>query len=203
MSARMISGAVALVIGVTSAAGAADFSDPTWPCIQRKVDRLSPGIMWPHPVEERDFDAATETAVRDLAARMALRRLSLEEIEPMLARFTADHGTGQALLGHLFMTAFGTMSRQRQEIMQGIAEYSLTQIALAGRIDATRGEMNRLMDAETPDYDRVDELEEQVAWDERIYTDRAQALIYVCETPVILEKRLYAIAQMLLRAAEG
>jgi len=203
MSARVTPGAVALVLGLATAAGAADFSDPTWPCIQRKVERLSPGIMWPHPVEDRAFDAATEDAVQDLAARIALRRLSLEDLEPMVAGFTAAHGSDQALLGHLFMTAFETMSRQRQEIIKGIADYSLKQIALAERIDTTRVEMNRLMDADEPDFDRVDALEEQLAWDERIYTDRAQSLTYVCETPVILEKRLYSIAQMLLRAADG
>ncbi|TCP40395.1 hypothetical protein [Rhodovulum marinum] len=201
MSARAISGALALVLGLATAAGAADFSDPTWPCIQRKVERLSPGIMWPYPIEEQSFDAETEAAVQDLAGRMALRRVTLEELNPLVAAFTAAHGRDRALLGHLFMAAFDTLAAQRQAIMAGIADYSLSQIALAERIDATRSEMTRLMDAETPDYDRVDALEEQLAWDERIYTDRAKSLTYVCETPVILEKRLFAIAQMLVQAA--
>ncbi|MGC9418841.1 MAG: hypothetical protein ACP5EN_07695 [Rhodovulum sp.] len=203
MSARAFSGAFALVLGLATGAGAADFSDPTWPCIQRKVERLSAGIMWPYPVEERSFDAETEAAVQELAGRMALRRVAVDELEPSVAEFTAAHGTERALLGHLFMTAFETMSAQRQAIMAGIAEYSLKQIALSERIDATRSEMTRLMEADAPDYDRVDALEERLAWDERIYTDRAQSLTYVCETPVILEKRLYSIAQMLIRAAEG
>ena len=38
-------------------------------------------------------------------------------------------------------------------------------------------------------------------WDERIHTDRQRSLTYVCETPVLLEKRLYAIAQLLQQNA--
>ena len=62
--------------------------------------------------------------------------------------------------------------------------------------------MTELMAAEKPDFDKVDALEAQADWDERIYTDRAKSLTYVCETPVLLEKRIYAIAQMLLAVAE-
>ena len=47
------------------------------------------------------------------------------------------------------------------------------------------------------DFDTVDKLEEQLDWDERIYRDRAKSLTYVCETPVLLEKRLFALAQIL------
>ena len=35
----------------------------------------------------------------------------------------------------------------------------------------------------------------QFTWDRRIFEDRSQALAYVCEAPVILEQRLFEIAQ--------
>ncbi len=59
------------------------------------------------------------------------------------------------------------------------------------------------MEADEPDYDRVDAIEEQLAWDERIYSDRQRSIIYLCETPTLLERRLYGIAQMLQQAAAG
>lgn len=197
-----LAAAILLTLLHAGASAAADFSDPTWPCIQRKVEGLSPGLMWPHPIEETAFDAETEAAVADLAGRMALRRVSLEELQPRVAAFTATHGTDAALLGHLFMVAFDSLSGQRLKIIRGIETFSLKQIALAERIDLTRGEIERLMAAEPPDFDRVDALEEQLAWDERIFTDRQKSLTYVCETPVLIEKRLYALAQMLAEAAE-
>jgi hypothetical protein len=46
-----------------------------------------------------------------------------------------------------------------------------------------------------PDFDAIDKQEEQLDWDTRIFQDRQQALSYVCETPVILEQRVFALAR--------
>ncbi len=59
------------------------------------------------------------------------------------------------------------------------------------------------MAEEDPDYDRVDALEEQLDWDQRIYNDRQRSITYLCETPTLLERRLFVIAQMLQQAAAG
>ncbi|WP_424985423.1 hypothetical protein [Microbulbifer sp. S227A] len=181
----------------------ADFSDPTWPCVQRKVERLSVGLMWPHPIDDRALPQDTLAAVDELAGRFALRRLELDEIAPALDGFVAAHGADPALLGAVFSQSFDRLAATRTTIMKGIEKYSLSQIALSETIGEIRSEMDALLVAETPDYDRIDALEAQLDWDERIYTDRKQSLTYVCETPVLLEKRLFAIAQMLLSAAEG
>ncbi|MEM6933245.1 MAG: hypothetical protein AAF526_06590, partial [Pseudomonadota bacterium] len=50
------------------------------------------------------------------------------------------------------------------------------------------------------DYDALDALEERedkMIWDTRIYQERNKSLIYVCESPVILEKRVFALARMI------
>lgn len=183
--------------------GAADFSDPTWPCIQRKVERLSVGLMWPHPIEEITLSDQAEQAVNELVGRFTLRRLQLEEIAPALGDFTSEYGADPALLGAVFAKTFDRLAATRTTIMKGIEEYSLSQIAIAEKIGTTRSEMDTLLAADTPAYDKIDALEAQLDWDERIYTDRKQSLTYVCETPILLEKRLFAIAQMLLNAVES
>lgn len=181
---------------------AADFSDPTWPCVQRKVDRLSVGLMWPHPIEDPALSQDVEKDVGELVGRLTLRRLDLAEVEPALSEFTSEHGSDTALLGHVFSRAFDALSSTRVAIIEGIAEYSLDQIALSERIEASRVDMDDLMKVPEPDFDKVDALEEQIDWDERIYTDRQRSLTYLCETPVLLEKRLFAIAQMLLEVTQ-
>ncbi len=186
-----------LALALAAPVGAADFSDPTWPCIQRKVGQLSPGLMWPQQIEAPELSDETEAAVEELVGYLTLRRLPLEETQPQLEAFIAAHGNDPALLGHVFEGAFARLATLRTRLITGIEDYSLGQIALAERIDAARAEMDAQMARAEPDYDRVDALEEQIDWDERIYTDRRQSLTYVCETPVLLEKRLYAIAQML------
>ncbi|MDU9005786.1 hypothetical protein [Sedimentitalea todarodis] len=197
---------LSLVFAVTclgGPGGAADFSDPTWPCIQRKVERLSVGLMWPHPIEDVTLSDQEQAAVNELVGRFTLRRLALDEIAPVLGDFTAKYGAESQLLGTVFAKTFDRLAATRTTILKGIEEYSLSQIAMAEKIGATRGEMDRLLAAEPPDYDKVDAIEAQLDWDERIYTDRKQSLTYVCETPILLEKRLFAIAQMLLNAAEN
>ena len=65
-----------LVLCLAATPGAAaDFSDPTWPCIQRKVENLSLGLMWPHEVAQAG-GAADDALPRDaanLAETLALR----------------------------------------------------------------------------------------------------------------------------------
>ncbi len=190
--------AVYVLIGVPSSGAAADFSDPTWPCIQRKVENLSVGLMWPHPVKPAALDPETLVALDALVDRLVLRRVPIEELESLVTEFIVEHGRDAALIGQVFSETFDRLSRTRTKLIKGIGEYSLKQIALSERIDANRARMDDLMAADAPDFDQVDSLEEQLDWDERIYTDRARSLTYVCESPVLIEKRLYAIAQMLL-----
>ncbi|WP_018237748.1 hypothetical protein [Ensifer sp. BR816] len=177
-------------------ASAADFSDPDWPCIQRKVENLSASLMWPATVTR----VPLKPAANDLVEVLSLRRVSLEEAESQVQAFFEKTGPvdGQ-LIGNIFLGVFEKIAHSRQRLIAGIARYSRSQIALASRIDGSRSEMAKLEHEKSPDFDRIDKLEEQIDWDERIYRERAQALTYVCETPVLLEKRAYAIAQILLK----
>jgi hypothetical protein len=182
---------------VPALAMAADGSDPDWPCVQRKVERLSPGLMWPDPVTPAELSPAAQ----DLAAKLALRSVSLDEARALIDAYVAETPDLSAeALGNIFLDVFKKLSRDRSRIIGGIGRYAQGQTALAEKIDAARVELNALSGAESPDTDKIDALDEQIAWDERIYTDRERSLTYVCETPVLVEKRLYAIAQMLQAA---
>ena len=183
-------------------AGAEDFSDPTWPCVQRKVDQLSIGLMWPAPVAESEIDAPLAEAVETLGATLALRRVGEADMQSAIDAFVAEHGGSTELMGRVFAESFARLAGRRTRIIGGIADMSLGQADLASRIDTARAEFEAEMALEDPDFDKLDTLEEQVDWDERIYTDRQKSITYVCQTPVLLEKRLYSIAQM-LQAASG
>jgi hypothetical protein len=191
----------ALALAGMVAAGpgmAADFSDPTWPCIQRKVGTLSVGLMWPHPIPEgATGDAALAHEIDELAARLALRRLDPEALRPEIVAFAARHDGSPDILGRVFAQAFDTLSSRRSRVISGIERFSLSQIAMAERGMAARAEMTGLMAADSPDFDRVDTLEEQIDWDQTIYSDRQTTITYLCETPVLIEQRLFALAQIL------
>ena len=202
MSGRMSrSKSLGIALSLMLAAGsghAADFSDPTWPCIQRKVPTLSVGLMWTHPLPDApETDQDLKRDIDRLAAKLALRRLEVEELRPDIEEFATRHDGAPDILGHVFQRVFSTLSTRRTQVISGIEEFSLSQIALSERIDTARAEMTRLTDAEDPDYDRMDTLEEQLDWDQVIYTDRQSTITYLCETPTLIEKRLYSIAQIL------
>ncbi|WP_424968615.1 hypothetical protein [Dinoroseobacter sp. S375] len=182
---------------------AADYSDPTWPCVQRKVETLSPGLMWAFPLDPAAVapDEARDQDVRELAGYLSLRRVPLEELEPRVAAFAETYGGDPEALGLAFYTVFDTLSKRRSRIINGIGDFSLSQIALAEQIDANRVAMDVQMAKDAPDFDAVDALEEKIDWDQIIYTDRQRNIAYLCETPTLLERRLFGIAQMLQRVA--
>ncbi|MEM8702124.1 MAG: hypothetical protein AAGF82_09885 [Pseudomonadota bacterium] len=166
---------------------------------------LSLGIMWTAPLP-REFDANSRRALpkeaQDLVVLLSLRRVSLEQAEEAVRSFSknAERADDDIMLS-IFAAVFDTLADTRRHVIDGIEQYSLKQIALSERIDAARSQMRTLAETGDPDFDRIDRLEEQLDWDERVFRDRARSLTYVCETPVLIEKRLYAVAQMLLKHA--
>lgn len=177
---------------------AADFSDPTWPCIQRKVETLSIGLMWTHPLpDEPAEDPEIRREIDRLSAKMALRRLDVETLRPGIEAFAAKHDGSPDMLGRVFADVFDTLSTRRTKVVSGIEDFSLGQIELSKRIEAAHTEMANLMAAETPDHDRIDALEEQLDWDQMIYSDRQSTITYLCETPTLIEQRLYALSRIL------
>lgn len=196
--------AVALAILLPSLqALAADYSDPTWPCVQRKVENLSPGLMWAFPLDPTTVtpDKARDADVAELAGYLGLRRVTLEELEPRVAAFAQAYNGDTETLGLVFHDVFDNLSKRRSRIISGIEDFSLSQIALAEKIDGNRLAMDAEMAKDAPNFDVIDALEETIDWDQIIYTDRQRNITYLCETPTLLERRLFGIAQMLQRVA--
>jgi len=149
-----------LALGMGLPAVSADFSDPTWPCVQRKVENLSLGLMWPFPVDDSQkiADEALQKRAGDLADAFALRRIELDDLRPQAQALAESAGGDAVVLGQIFARSFGTLNKRRTRIIAGIGDFSLSQIALADQIEGARVEMTALMSAENPDFDKVDKL---------------------------------------------
>ena len=76
-----------------------------------------------------------------------------------------------------------------------LGRYGRAQVALADRIKSRRSRFEELQAAQPPDFDAIDAEEEALDWDMRIFDDRQKSLTYVCETPVILEQRAFALGR--------
>lgn len=203
MRSMFLCATAALVIA--SAASAQPEPEDGWPCIQRKVDHLSLGVMWPHPVPEESA-APLEDDLRDVAARLALRRVTEEEARALVERVADEHpDLDLEGWGRIYRSAFERLDHDRTRIIRGIERYFDSQEALSGQIDELRAEMDRLEAIDDPteaEFARMDAVEEELDWRIRIFEERDRSLTYVCESPVLLERRAYAVAQIILQAAD-
>lgn len=179
------------------AATAATFDDPDWPCIQRKVPTLTVGQMWPGPPPEGDWQADPELA--RLVGTIAARRTTLEEVEALAGAYAARLPAGErpARMALLFAGVLDRIDVERGQTIGGIGRYAHKQADVAARIKAREADLSALEAAPEPDLDKIEELRDTLKWDIRVYRERAQALTYVCETPVLLEQRAFAIARIL------
>ena len=134
-----------------------------------------------------------------MAQKLASRRTPLSEIEGLVAAFAAEAGPEKReRLTRVFAGALELINSERQRIISGIERYARGQRGLAERIREEADKITAVKDlpaAATPkDFE---ELESRFTWDKRIFDERSQALQYVCETPVLLEQRLFEIAKQL------
>ena len=177
-------------------AAAQDYTDPTWPCIQRKVPELTVAQMWAGPVPE---EAETSPGIERLAERIAQRRVPVEEAATAAAELVEGlEGDARARqLAALFGAVLKHLNAERDAIISGIGRYARRQADLADRVEQEQLELaalERAPDADK-DMDRVEELQDTLAWDTRIFRERAQALTFVCETPTLIERRAFELAR--------
>jgi len=190
------------MVAASTGVEAATFDDPTWPCVQRKVSQLSIGQMWTGEILEPEQIAAADEKLDVLAAALAVRRTSLEEAEQLVDDFAKAAGEDKAeKITLLFALVFERIDSERAELIGGIGRYAGKQAGLAERISKQGEELAKLEakeDKSNDEFDRLEEIADQVDWDTRIFDERQQSLIYVCETPILLEKRAFALARMMM-----
>ena len=179
--------------------------DKNWPCIQRKVSTLSAGQMWRgEPFDTKDESWKSNKAVTDLVAKILPRRVPLTETEKHLQTFAANHKpTPEKPLQGVFLALLSETNQIRSEIIRGINRFAKRQKALTTRITANRQKRDALEKKDqagtlTKQEDKdLQQLDQALEWDKRIYEEREQSLEYVCEAPVILEQRLFALSKQI------
>ncbi|MGN0931456.1 hypothetical protein [Falsigemmobacter intermedius] len=181
---------------------AAGPADPDWPCIQRRQPALSVAQIWPGPPAGEAAQALAETPeIRTFGAELAARRMPLAEAEAKIADFAARHSADE--MQALFLATFERIQSSRARVMEGITRYAHKQARLDQAINEQRRSFDQLMAADEKDFDRIDKVEAEIDWSTRIFLDRQQSLTYVCETPVILEQRAFALARLMAAALKG
>ncbi len=202
MSFRTIAASAILITGITGPALSAGNDDPDWPCVQRKIPALSAGMMWGGPPldEKANETLQADDQLRTLVARISARRTTLEEAAEQITAYAGglNAQAKQVKLTALFAGVLSTINSERAQIMTGITKYTRKQQELANAIRATRKTFSEALKVK-PKTDEsrktVRELERKLSWQSRIHQDRERSLRFVCESPVILEQRAFALAR--------
>ncbi len=170
-------------------------ADPDWPCVQRLLPEIAGGMVWTGmPLDEVDQPKG-DRAFDALSKELAARRVPIEEAEQQITDYAGKLGeNGPEALAALFKATLEIINDDRASIINGIKKFSRGQRLLADKINAKNQELEKI--------DRSDVLARDAAvaerdWDIRIFEDRRNSLVYLCEQPVLLEQRAFALARSL------
>lgn len=170
--------------------------DPDWPCVQRLLPEIAGGMVWAGPPLEEASAPDEDRAFATLAKELAARRVPIEQAEQQITDYAGslDGAEKSETLAALFSTTLDIINDDRTSIINGIKKFSRGQRALADKINAKNQEIETI--------ERTDVLARDTAvaerdWDIRIFEDRRQSLVYLCEQPVLLEQRAFALARSL------
>jgi hypothetical protein len=171
--------------------------DPNWPCQQIKVPELDPGTMWTGPpIDAEAQSRGQEQDIKDLAAKIAERRLPIEQAEAAITQFantTGDQKTTK--LTALFAELFEIMDRERQSILAGLDRFGQRQKELAANIREENQQLQALQVKPDATPQDITERTQRLNWDVKVFEDRRQALSYACNAPNKVEQRLFALAR--------
>ncbi|MDB5609723.1 MAG: uncharacterized protein JWP25_6623 [Bradyrhizobium sp.] len=185
--------AVAMAACWSQSAVALDPRYPDWPCQQLKVPEISIASVWAGPsIEATDTAKSTDPKEAEIVARLAARRTPMEDARKLIADYVVGtNAEKQEKAKTLFAALYSTLNAQRDEVMSGIERFSRKQKAMAEEIRGETQKIREMQDKPNSDQAQNDELANRLSWQTRIFEDRRKSTSYVCDVPVLIEKRLF------------
>jgi len=171
--------------------------DPDWPCVQVLVPTLAASQLWAGPPLGVTQDVPADPRRAALAYQLASRATPLPQAEQAVDRF-ADGLAAQdrdAELTGLFHEVLALINQQRSEIIAGIKRYTRKQRRLADKIAQDNRRLAGLQPGTVPDAETAELLNER-QWDLRVFEDRQHVLRQICEQPVLLDQRAFAVSRI-------
>jgi hypothetical protein len=192
---------VALAVCWAQSAFALDPRYPDWPCQQLKVPGIALANVWTGPsIEIGDAARPTDEKQSELVSRLAARRTAMEDAGKLIADYLVGTAAEkQEKAKTLFAALYSTLNAQRDEVMNGIERFSRKQKAAADGIREQAQKLREMQDQPNADQAQTEDLASQLAWQTRIFEDRRKSTSYVCDVPVLIEKRLFDLG----KAIEG
>lgn len=191
---------VALFLGLANAAAQAPRGreQGDWPCRQAKVGTIALAAIWAGPpIDAAVQEWRSDPEVAALVTRVSERRTPLDEAQSAIADYAKrlDKEQKNTKLPLLMAGVFDRLNSERDSVIAGLERYGRKQKDMAERVKSEIEALNAAQSEATADQQKLAELSNRVQWDTRVFEDRRRALTYVCETPVLIEQRLGALAR--------
>lgn len=191
---------IAGFLPVAPVMAAGEAGHPDWPCVQRRVPVISAATMWSEPPikDETSNDWRNDRDMSALVRKLALRRVSLDEASTMIEEFAAPLNEAERLkkLPLVFQGLLHLVNRERAAIIDGIERFTRKQRTLADDVRKSRTELENAI-AGAKDSAEREAAQQKLDWQTRIHKERERSLEYVCESPTLLEQRVFALAREL------
>jgi hypothetical protein len=196
--------ALLAIAALAQPCSAADPRYPDWPCAQAKVPDISLAAVWAGPplgdAEQKWKDDPKVTA---LVAKVAARKLPLDDAQKEITEFLSQPGIDKAAMGKLvFAGLFEQLNAERSSVMNGLERVTRKQRQAAEKVRDDTIALQALQDATPPDQAKIDELSNQLIWETRIFEDRRRVVKFVCEVPTTLDQRLFALGRTIQQEIE-
>ncbi|EAU42864.1 hypothetical protein FP2506_08481 [Fulvimarina pelagi HTCC2506] len=170
-----------------------------WPCVQREVETIQAAQMWAGPDLSLGNEVERTPEMRAIVDRAIARRISGNEAQTLVREYidAVPEGDREAVAAALFGDILDRLNAERGQVMNGILRYGSRQKQLA---DALRSKAARMAELRREgDATAFADIREEIAWDTRVFDDRRQSLTYVCEVPILIEQRAFALGRELSR----
>lgn len=176
-------------------------SNPDWPCQQVLVSHLSPASMWSGP-SIQGLDKNADPSIDELASKLQQRRLPIDQAKSQIDAFAKSAGADRKQkLTVLFALLFGKLDNERSQVIGGLTRFGHRQKEMADKIRAENAKLHEEQDKSVnPDQVNntttpISKAAKQLQWDVRIFQDQHKMLTYVCQVPVLIEQRLFALTR--------
>lgn len=180
---------------------------PDWPCVQRKVETISPAQVWDGPQIEGLTGWENDDKIQDLTRILESRRVSLEDAEKAIKEFAQAQPEAERdkKLTLLFASVLSRINTDRQFVLSRIETFQKRQKARAaelGREGKALGEKNQpIPSPDSPGAGATDfkltPEQETYNWNARIFQERQSNLSVACDIPGLIEARAFDIAKLI------
>jgi len=191
------------ILGLTIAAPAfaVDTANPDWPCVQRKVLKLTSAQIWDGPAVDGITNWWEDKEVSKLVRVVVSRRVPMEKVEEVIQNFAESMPAGKQRdkrLTLLFAGVLDETNKVRSSVVSGIERFQRRQVGRSKRLQEQSSEIAALRAGASNGEDltgQIEALQEKFDWNARVFKERQDNIPLACEIPVEIEQRAFAVGR--------